>query len=104
MDVQISHYPDDGLSYLIFASATRDPFKTDEYRSVSIGLQINNELRKKVKFINDTSIKSFEVGVTCERCSIANCEVRQAQPKFLLREGKNRKTADVVTALQKKYS
>lgn len=104
MDVQISHYPEDGLSYLIFASATRDPFKTDEYRSVSIGLQINNELRKKVKFINDPSIKSFEVGVTCERCSIANCEVRQAKPKYLLKEEKNRKTADVVAELQKKYS
>ena len=104
MDVQISHYPEDGLSYLIFASATRDPFKKDEYRSVSIGLQINNELRKKVKFINDPSIKSFEVGVTCERCAIANCEVRQADPKFLIREEKNKKTAEVVAELQKKYS
>ena len=104
MDVQISHYPEDGLSYLIFASATRDPFKKDEYRSVSIGLQINNELRKKVKFISDSSIKSFEVGVTCERCSIADCNVRQTQPKFLLQEEKNQKTAEVVTELQKKYS
>ncbi len=104
MDVQISHYPEDGLSYLIFASATRDPFKTDEFRSVSIGLQINNELRKKANFINDSSIKSFEVGVTCERCAIANCEVRQAQPKFLVQEQKNLKTAEVVSILQKKYS
>ena len=104
MDVQISHYPEDGLSYLIFASATRDPFKKDEYRSVSIGLQINNELRKKVKFINDPSIKTFDVGVTCERCAIGNCEVRQAQPKFLLQEEKNQKTAEVVAELQKKYS
>lgn len=104
MDVQISHYPEDGLSYLIFASATRDPFKTDEYRSVSIGLQINNELRKKVKFIDDSSIKSFEVGVTCERCAIANCKERQAQPKFLLMEEKNQKTSEVVAELQKKYS
>jgi len=104
MDVQISNYPDDGLSYLIFASATRDPFKKDDYRSVSIGLQINNELRKKVKFINDPSIKSFDVGVTCERCSIANCDVRQAIPKILLKEKKNKKTATVVAKLQKKYS
>ena len=104
MDVQISHYPEDGLSYLIFASATRDPFKKDEYRSVSIGLQINNELRKKVKFINDPSIKSFDVGVTCERCAIANCKERQAEPKFLQQGEKNKKTAEVVAKLQKKYS
>lgn len=104
MDVQISHYPEDGLSYLIFASATRDPFKREQFRSVSIGLQINNQLRKKVGFLNDPAIKTVDVGVTCERCAISSCELRQAPPKFLNREDKNKKTAEVVTALQKKYS
>lgn len=104
MDVQISHYPEDGLSYLIFASATKDPFKKDEYRSVSIGLQINNELRKKVRFLNDPSIKTYDVGVTCERCAIQDCEVRQTLPKILIQEEKNLKTAEVVDALKKKYS
>ena len=104
MDVQISHYPEDGLSYLIFASATRDPFKREQFRSVSIGLQINNQLRKKVGFLNDPAIKTLDVGVTCERCAITSCELRQAPPKFLNQEDKNKKTAEVVTALQKKYS
>ena len=104
MDVQISHYPEDGLSYLIFASATRDPFKREQFRSVSIGLQINNQLRKKVGFLNDPAIKTVDVGVTCERCAITSCELRQAPPKFLNQEDKNKKTAEVVTALQKKYS
>ncbi len=104
MDVQISNYPEDGLSYLIFASATKDPFKENEYRSVSIGLQINNELRKKVKFLNDNSLKSYEVGVTCERCAIQNCAERQAQPRFLLQEEKDKQTAEVVAQLQQKFS
>ena len=104
MDVQISKYPEDGLSYLIFASATKDPFKENEYRSVSIGLQINNELRKKVKFLNDSSLKSYEVGVTCERCAIQNCAERQAQPRFLLQEEKDKQTAEVVAQLQQKFS
>lgn len=103
MDVQISHYPKDGLSYLIFASATRDPFKKGEFRSVSIGLQINSELRKKVRFLNDPTIASYEVGVTCERCAIANCKERLVPPRMLLQEEKNEKTASVVNALQKKY-
>ena len=80
MDVQISHYPDTGLSYLIFASATKDPFKEDEYRSVSLGIQVNAQLRKKVKFLNHSDIKRFDVGVTCNRCAIKDCEVRQAPP------------------------
>jgi len=104
MDVQISNYPEDGLSYLIFASATKDPFNENEYRSVSIGLQINNELRKKVKFLNDNSLKSYEVGVTCERCAIQNCAERQAQPRFLLQEEKDKQTAEVVAQLQQKFS
>ncbi|MEM8999980.1 MAG: helix-turn-helix domain-containing protein [Bacteroidota bacterium] len=102
MDVQISHYPDDGLSYLILASATKDPFKQDSYRSVSIGLLINNPLRKKVKFLDDPAIQTFDVGVTCERCSINNCEVRQSPPTILQQQEKNKKTENVVKSLQKK--
>ncbi|WP_417372242.1 helix-turn-helix domain-containing protein, partial [Gelidibacter japonicus] len=36
-DLQISQYPDD-VSYLVFSSATKDPFKDTQYRSISIGL------------------------------------------------------------------
>ena len=104
MDVQISHYPEDGLSYLIFASATKDPFKKNEYRSVSIGLLINSQLRKKTQFIDDPSIKKFDVGVTCERCAIVDCSLRESPPKILVQKEKNKKTANVVEALQKKYS
>ncbi|WP_228235061.1 helix-turn-helix domain-containing protein [Allomuricauda sp. M10] len=104
MDVQVSHYPNDGLSYLIFSSATADPFKKDEYRSVSLGLLINAELKKKVAFLDDPVIKTYDVGVTCERCSIANCEVRQVQPIILKRQERNMKTENVVEELQKKFS
>ena len=104
MDLQISHYPNDGLSYLIFSSATVDPFKKDEYRSVSLGLLMNSELKKKVAFLDDPSIKTYDVGVTCERCSIADCEVRQSQPIILKRQQRNLKTENVVEELRKKFS
>ncbi len=104
MDVQISHYPEDGLSYLIMASATKDPFKDEEYRSVSLGLLLNDQLRKNVKFINDPKLKTINVGVTCERCSIADCEVRQRPATILSAKEKNRKTAEVVAELNQKYS
>ncbi|NKI33160.1 helix-turn-helix domain-containing protein [Croceivirga thetidis] len=103
MDVQISHYPSDGLSYLIMASATKDPFKDGEYRSVSLGLLINDQLRKKVKFLDDPKLKTIDVGVTCERCNIENCEVRQRPPKILSKLEKNRKTAQVVNSLYEKF-
>ena len=104
MDIQISHYPNDGLSYLIFASATKDPFKENMYRSVSLGLLINDQLKKKIHFWDDPAIKTYNVGVTCERCSLSDCEVRQRSPHVLLQQEKNQKTAKVVAELQKKYS
>ncbi|MBR9853057.1 MAG: helix-turn-helix domain-containing protein [Algicola sp.] len=104
MDVQISHYPNDGLSYLVFSSATADPFKKDEYRSVSLGLLINSELKKKVQFLDDPKIKTYNVGVTCERCPISDCDVRQSPPTVLLRKQQNLKTESVVDELQQKFS
>ncbi|MDF0717093.1 helix-turn-helix domain-containing protein [Muricauda sp. 334s03] len=104
MDVQISHYPSDGLSYLIFSSATVDPFKKDMYRSVSLGLLINNELKKKVRFLDDPALKTYNVGVTCERCDIPDCPVRQSSPTVLLRQQQDLKTDTVVDELQKKFS
>ena len=50
-DLQISHYPEDDKSYLIFSSATQDPFKENQYRSVSVGLLINKQLKGKIKFL-----------------------------------------------------
>lgn len=56
-DIQISKYPtDDDLSYLVLSSATKDPFKENQYRSISIGLLINKQLKKKVNFLEDKKI------------------------------------------------
>ncbi|NJB37321.1 helix-turn-helix domain-containing protein [Croceivirga sp. JEA036] len=104
MDLQVSHYPDDQLSYLILASATKDPFKESQYRSVSIGLQITDTLSKKAKFLKDPAIKQMNVGVTCERCSIADCAERAAAPIYLQNRAKHQETAQVVRQLQQKFS
>ena len=103
-DAQISNYPDDEQKYLVLASATKDPFKDDVYRSISIGIGIDAQLSKKVKFIKDKNIKKFDVGITCETCNIQDCEVRQAPPKVLDKELKEKETADAVEKLIKRYS
>jgi len=103
-DMQISNYPEDNKQYLVIASATKDPFKTDQYRSISIGVEINNQLKKKVEFLNDPSITTLDVGVTCQRCNIKDCEVRQAEPKIYYKHLKDEKTVATVKAITKKYS
>lgn len=103
-DIQISHYPEDNMQYLVLSSATKDPFKKGYYRSISVGLLINKQLKRKISFLNDSNIKTKDVGVTCERCAIADCKVRKAAPVILEKRKRYSKTATVVEDLMKKFS
>lgn len=103
-DFQISHYPEDDKSYLIFSSATKDPFKENQYRSISIGLLINKQLKGRISFLNDPKIKTIDVGVTCERCAIKNCKERLIAPIILEEKAKNFKIDTMVDDLFKTFS
>ena len=102
--IQISNYPQENRNYLVLASAVKDPFKKDHYRSISIGIALDKNLKKKVNFLDDKSIATLDVGVTCERCSIANCDLREASPKVLEKRDKEQNTADAVEFLVNKYN
>ena len=102
-DIQISNYENEGAKYLVLSSATKDPFRDNRYRSISVGLLINRQLERKVKFLKDTSITSQAVGVTCERCAIKDCKVRQAPAIVLEREAKNKKIETIVDILNAKF-
>ncbi|WP_179345482.1 helix-turn-helix domain-containing protein [Winogradskyella ursingii] len=102
-DIQISNYENEGNKYLVFSSATKDPFKEGQYRSISIGLLMNNQLEKKVNFLSDNTIKIENVGVTCERCVIENCEVRQTPPIAIEKVKKNKQIETIVEELKLKF-
>lgn len=102
-DIQISNYVNDDTKYLILSSATKDPFRDQQYRSISIGLLINKQLERKINFLGDKTIKTQEVGVTCERCSIKDCNVRQAPALALEKSDKNKKIENIVDVLNKKF-
>jgi len=102
-DLQISHYKEDNMRYLVLSSATKDPFKKGYYRSISVGLLINKQLKRKVSFLDDPAIKTQEVGVTCERCAITDCKVRKAAPVILEKQQRYMKTAVVVDDLMEKF-
>ncbi|EDP95032.1 helix-turn-helix domain-containing protein [Kordia algicida OT-1] len=103
-NIQISNYEDDGAKYLLFSSATNDPFKEDTYRSISVGLLINKQLERKLKFLEDPTIKQQSVGVTCERCAIKDCELRHAPAIVLEKEAKNKKIEHIVNELNAKFT
>ncbi len=102
-DVQISNYPSHENRYLIFSSATKDPFRENQFRSISIGLLINKQLERKLKFLEDQNIVRKNVGVTCERCAIADCNVRKAPAIVLEKREKNRKIESIVDELTAKF-
>tara|TARA_R110002050_G_scaffold22726_2_gene61816 strand:+ start:5422 stop:6930 length:1509 start_codon:yes stop_codon:yes gene_type:complete len=102
-DIQISNYQDDGMKYLVLASATKDPFKDNHYRSISVGLLINKQLQRKINFLTDSKIKTQNVGVTCERCAIEDCKVRQKPAIYLEQAAKNKKIEIIVEELNAKF-
>ena len=102
-DIQISNYPSHDTTYLVLSSATKDPFRNNQYRSISIGLLINKQLERKLNFLEDTTIQREEVGVTCERCAITDCKVRQAPAIFLNKEARNKKIEKIVEELNAKF-
>ncbi|UZH55673.1 helix-turn-helix domain-containing protein [Salinimicrobium tongyeongense] len=101
--LQVSHYPSHGTTYLVLSSATKDPFRNNQYRSISIGLLINKQLERKVNFLGDKAIPWRDVGVTCERCGIIDCEVRQAPAIVLDKEAKNKKIEKIVEELNFRF-
>lgn len=102
-DFQISNYPEDGMKYLVLSSATKDPFKENHYRSISVGLLINRQLQRKINFLSDPKIITQDVGVTCERCPIQDCEVRQKPAIYLEQAAKNKKVESIVDELNAKF-
>jgi hypothetical protein len=102
-DIQISNYVGDDTKYLVLSSATKDPFRDNQYRSISIGLLINKQLERKLKFLEDKTIKKQEVGVTCERCAIKNCRVRQTPAIILDKAAVNKKIELIVEELNTKF-
>jgi hypothetical protein len=65
--------------------------------SVTVGLLLTNQLKKKVAFWNDPAIPIRMVGETCERCPAVDCRERVAAPKILQQD---QHIAVMKTALQ----
>ena len=103
-EAQISSYVYTENEYLVLASATKDPFKLGQYRSIGIGILISAHAQSKINFLKNSNLKKTLVGVTCESCSINNCADRAAPPKRIEKAERFSKTDEVVQFLIKKYS
>ena len=86
--VQISKYWGTDNEYLCISLARPNHRTADQQVSVTIGFLINDNLKKKVKFLADPKIATKWVNETCERCEIKNCAERAAKPVVVRDEKK----------------
>ncbi len=100
-EAQISHYKDSGLTYLVISTSQKNPFSDGTNRSYCIGILLNAATLKKIKFSKSETIKTVNVGVTCEYCSIPNCEVRQSPPIRLEKEYFNEEMRKAIEKVRK---
>ena len=66
--------------YLCISAAQRGNLQKNTYSSLTIGFQLDNNLKKKIKFWNDPQIPMKIVNDTCEKCKILDCNERVAPP------------------------
>jgi len=103
-DAQISRYENSNNEFLVFSSATLDPFKKDCLRSITVGILITPGMKKKFKFIDSPSLQKQIVGVTCETCAVKDCLERASAPIHLEQKIRNEKTDLTVQQYIAKYS
>lgn len=102
-DAQISYYKDYGVSYLVISTSQKNPFSDGSNRSYCLGILLNTNSTKKIKFAKSDFLKTVEVGVTCEHCSISKCNVRQAPATRLQKEYFNEDMKKSILKIRNKF-
>jgi transcriptional regulator with XRE-family HTH domain len=102
-EYQISSYTHTENAYLVLSSATKDPFRAGYFRSISLGILVSPHSVNKIPFLQDEAIPVRRVGVTCESCSILDCNERVAPPRNLERKERFIKTDNVVNQIMQKF-
>jgi transcriptional regulator with XRE-family HTH domain/Zn-dependent peptidase ImmA (M78 family) len=97
---QISKYIGSENEYLCLSIASPMSPTPGINSSVTLGLLVNTNLRKKVAFLNDLSVKTREVNSTCERCPAENCKERVAEAYVVNNRNAREKVKAALTTLR----
>ncbi len=69
------------------------------YVAALFAMEMDENLRRTIRFSTDPAIRSIEVGVTCERCAVEGCAERARPPVFLERKKEREETEAVLQGL-----
>lgn len=78
---QISNFESMGHRY--FEIALGKASKDGGQESITLGLEIDSDVRSKIAFLDDPGITRKDVGQTCEKCALFDCKDRVAAPSVL---------------------
>lgn len=78
--IQKSIFVNTQNEFLTITVAKKSSFLENTNFSITLGILLNDEVRKKINFCDDAEIPSVIVNDTCERCNIQNCGERVAEP------------------------
>ncbi|MCB0635185.1 MAG: helix-turn-helix domain-containing protein [Lewinella sp.] len=67
--------------------------------SVTLGLLVNEDVKRQVKWLGDPAIQPREVNTTCERCPLTNCEERAIEPLVIEKRDRFRAIQDRLQSL-----
>lgn len=94
--IQRSKYIGTDDEYLVISIARSGHPTPNSNVGVCIGIALNSQLKREIKFLNDPAIPNKIVGQTCERCPITDCAERVSAPLILEQERRQRKTEDLL--------
>jgi transcriptional regulator with XRE-family HTH domain/Zn-dependent peptidase ImmA (M78 family) len=87
--VQRSRYIGTKSEYFCISIARHNDPTPDVNVSVTLGILVDRNTRKRIRFLAQPDVPQNEVNETCERCALTDCAERAAPP--LVVEGKVRK-------------
>jgi len=100
--LQISRYWGTPNAYLCITIAKPEHRQPANSSSITIGLLINDKLKRLFRFLNDPKLPAKDVHTTCERCGISDCGARAVAPSVLQHHHKKEKIKETLQQLEEK--
>jgi transcriptional regulator with XRE-family HTH domain len=97
--VQRARFMDTDQEYLCIAVAKYGHPTPNRNVSVTIGIQLDEHAKRIIRFWNDPDIPRTTVNVTCERCPLADCRERAAEPEQYRKKEARRQMLDTLRKL-----
>ncbi len=99
-----SKFFESGDEYLSISVAQRGTLENKYLSSLTIGFQIDDSLKGKIKFLNDPKVPVKIVNDTCERCKISDCKERAASSTYAAKLEKEKELEDALFKLRESFT